>query len=334
MEKNVAVAILNWNGKKHLETYLPSVIEHSIDAQIYVIDNASTDDSVAYLKENFPAINLIYNQRNSGFAGGYNEGLRSIKEEFYVLLNSDVEVCPDWLKPVIGMMQDDPSISIAQPKILSYREKHKFEYAGAAGGYIDYLGYPFCRGRIFQEMEEDRGQYDDIQEVFWATGACMFVRSKVFWELGGFDERYFAHMEEIDLCWRAKNLGHKVYYCGHSTVYHLGGGTINNTNPRKTYLNFRNSLITLKKNDRSGFSSLKILYRLILDGLAFLKLLLDNGPKHAIAILKAHLSFYRIKVRKSKTEGVNSYGIYKGSIVYDHFIRGIKRFDQLKKGLN
>ena len=334
MERTVAVAILNWNGREHLRTYLPSVIEHSKEAVVYVIDNDSTDDSIEVLKNEFPSVKIIQNSSNTGFAGGYNAGLRSIKEDYYILLNSDVEVSPNWISPIIDLMESDSSISIAQPKILSYREKNKFEYAGAAGGFIDYLGYPFCRGRIFQELEEDKGQYNDTTEVFWATGACMFIRSELFWQLEGFDERYFAHMEEIDLCWRAKNLGNKVYYCGKSEVYHLGGGTINNTNPRKTFLNFRNSLITLKKNDHSGFSSLKILYRLLLDGLAFLKLMLDNGLSHAFAILKAHFSFYGFKVRKSKVEHANLYGIYQGSIVYDHFLKGRKRFDQLKKGFN
>jgi GT2 family glycosyltransferase len=334
MERNVAVAILNWNGREHLRTYLPSVVQHSQNAVIYVIDNNSTDDSIAILEREFPSVKVIKNRKNTGFAGGYNEGLRSIKEDYYILLNSDVEVSPNWISPIIELMQKDPSISIAQPKILSYREKNKFEYAGAAGGFIDYLGYPFCRGRIFQEVEEDKGQYNDTTEVFWATGACMFIRSELFWDLGGFDDRYFAHMEEIDLCWRAKNLGHKVYYCGKSEVFHLGGGTINNTNPRKTFLNFRNSLITLKKNDRSGFSSLKILYRLLLDGLAFLKLMVDNGPSHAFAILKAHISFYGFRIKKSKVDHPNKYGIYQGSIVYDHFLKGNKQFHQLKKGFN
>lgn len=334
MEKAVAVAILNWNGREHLRTYLPSVVEHSENAVVYVIDNDSTDDSLEVLKNEFPSVKIIKNSNNNGFAGGYNEGLRSIQEDYYILLNSDVEVSPNWISPIIKLMEEDESISIAQPKILSYREKHKFEYAGAAGGFIDYLGYPFCRGRIFQEVEEDKGQYNDITEVFWATGACMFIRSALFWDLGGFDERYFAHMEEIDLCWRAKNLGHKVYYCGESEVFHLGGGTINNTNPRKTFLNFRNSLVTLKKNDRSGFSSLKILYRLLLDGLAFLKLMTDNGPSHAFAVLKAHISFYGFRIKKSKVERPNHYGIYQGSIVYDHFIKRNRKFHQLKKGFN
>jgi len=334
MERTVAVAILNWNGREHLRTYLPSVIAHSGEAVIYVIDNASSDDSLDVLGREFPSIKIIQNSSNTGFAGGYNEGLKSISEEYYVLLNSDVEVSANWIKPVIDLMESDSKISIAQPKILSYREKNKFEYAGAAGGYIDYLGYPFCRGRIFQQMEVDKGQYDENTEVFWATGACMFIRSKLFWQLEGFDDRYFAHMEEIDLCWRAKNIGQKVYYCGQSKVFHLGGGTINNTNPRKTFLNFRNSLITLKKNDQSGFSSLKILYRLLLDGLAFIKLMVDNGPTHAFAILKAHFSFYGFKIKKSKVDGPNQYGIYQGSIVYDRFLKGKKRFDQLKKGFN
>lgn len=334
MEKEVAVVILNWNGSKHLQTFLPSVVENSKSSTVYVIDNASSDNSIEVLQTEFPSVKIIHNEENGGFAKGYNDGLKHIQEEFLILLNSDVEVSPGWIDSVIQLMKSDSKIAIAQPKILSYLEKNKFEYAGAAGGYIDRLGYPFCSGRIFQEMEEDHGQYNTSKEVFWASGACMFIRNSVFQELGGFDERYFAHMEEIDLCWRAKNIGYKAYYCAESTVYHLGGGTLNNANPRKTFLNFRNSLITLKKNDQSGYTSLKVFIRLLLDGLAFVKILFESGPAHAFVILKAHFSFYGMQVRKSKVDSPNLSSIYKGIIVVDHFLRGKKKFSQLKKGFS
>ncbi len=334
MEKAVAVAILNWNGFDHLNSYLPSVLEHSNEANIYVIDNASTDNSIQLIKDKFPDVKLIINSENGGYAKGYNDGLSSIKEEYLILLNSDVEVTENWIKPVIDLMTSNKDISIAQPKLLAHSMKDEFEYAGAAGGFIDYLGYPFCQGRIFQKMEKDHGQYNENKEIFWASGACMFIKRSVFEELGGFDERYFAHMEEIDLCWRAKNLGHKVYYCAESTVYHLGGGTMNSGNPRKTFLNFRNSLITLKKNDSSGFTSLKLFMRLVLDAFAFIKLLIDNGWSHAVAIPKAHFSFYKSSTKKSKVNDPNLSAIYNGSIVWDHFILGLKKFDQLKKGFS
>ena len=334
MDKKVAVAILNWNGVEHLRTYLPSVVKHSSSANIYMIDNCSTDDSVEMVKREFPTVKIILNIENGGYAKGYNDGLKEIFEEFLILLNSDVEVTEGWIESVINLMESDAKIAIAQPKLLSYMEKDKFEYAGAGGGYLDFLGYPFCQGRIFQEMEKDNGQYDEVKEIFWASGACMFIRNSLFNELGGFDERYFAHMEEIDLCWRAKNVGYKVYYCPESTVYHLGGGTMNAGNPRKTFLNFRNSLITLKKNDQSGFTTLKILLRLVLDGLAFGKLLLDNGLKHAMAIPQAHFAFYQTKSEKSLVDKANHTATYKGSIGYEHFFRGRKKFSQLKKSFN
>lgn len=326
---NTAVVILNWNGKEHLKTFLPSVVANSKAATIYVADNNSSDDSVAFVQENYPQIKIIQNQENTGFAQGYNEALKDLKEDYFVLLNSDVEVSSNWLEPVLSFM-DQNQVSIAQPKILSYREKNKFEYAGAGGGFIDYLGYPFCQGRIFQSMEEDLGQYDEIKEVFWATGACLFIKASTFREVNGFDGRYFAHMEEIDLCWRAKNLGHKVYYVPSSKVYHLGGGTMQNSNPRKTYLNFRNSLLTLYKNDSSPYTGLKILIRLVLDGLAFVKLFIESGPKHGFAILHAHFSFYAMKKKRPIRSKVNLTGMYGKSIVLQYFLKGKKRYAQLK----
>ncbi|MEX2379213.1 MAG: glycosyltransferase family 2 protein, partial [Vicingaceae bacterium] len=233
--------------------------------------------------------------------------------------------------PLIQQMESNPKIVIAQPKIKSYREKEKFEYAGAAGGFIDFLGYPFCQGRMFNDLETDEGQYNETKEIFWATGACMFIKSSVFKSLGGFDERYFAHMEEIDLCWRAKNTGYSVFYIPSSQVYHLGGGTMKNTNPQKTFLNFRNSLLTLYKNDQSPYRIIKILIRLTLDLLAFVKLLIDSGPAHALSIPKAHFSFYGMEKHRSKIENPNLKGMYNSSIVADYFLLGRKKFSQLKK---
>ncbi len=249
----IAIAILNWNGAALLKAYLPNVLEYATNADVYVIDNASTDNSVSLVKENFPEVKLVINKDNYGFAGGYNVGLRAIEADVYCLLNSDVKVSANWLSPMVDLFTNNPDIAIAQPKILDLRQPEYFEYAGAAGGFIDKYGYPFCRGRIFQTLEKDQGQYDDITEVFWATGACMFMRKEVFWQLNGFDADYFAHQEEIDLCWRAKNAGHKVFYNGHSKVYHLGGFTLKNSNPNKTFLNFRNSLYSVIKNLQTSF---------------------------------------------------------------------------------
>ena len=238
----VAVVILNWNGKKYLEQFLPSLIEHTgSDAEIVVADNASTDDSLSFLKTNFPSIRVIQNTTNGGFARGYNLALKQVEADYYVLLNSDIEVTANWLKPVISMMEQDEKIGACQPKIRSFHHRNSFEYAGAAGGYIDEYGYPFCRGRLFLTIEEDNGQYDDTVEISWASGACMFVRSRLFHQLGGLDDDFFAHMEEIDFCWRLHNYGYRVMYCPGSTVYHIGGGTLPKASWRKTYFNFRNN---------------------------------------------------------------------------------------------
>tara|TARA_B100000508_G_C11448744_1_gene272816 strand:- start:650 stop:1654 length:1005 start_codon:yes stop_codon:yes gene_type:complete len=332
MQTSVAVVILNWNGLSHLKTFLPSVVEYSMNAKIYLADNASTDNSAEFVKQNYPEIGIIHNSENGGYAKGYNKALQQLNEDYFVLLNSDVEVTKNWIEPVIEFLESTEKAVVAQPKIKSYLEKDTFEYAGAAGGFIDALGYPFCQGRIFQCMEKDQGQYDEIKEVFWASGACMFIAREQFELVNGFEARYFAHMEEIDLCWRLKNLGYKVHYIPTSTVYHLGGGTMKNTNPRKTFLNFRNSLLSLYKNDRTPYRSMKVIARLLLDGLAFVKLLIDNGLNHALAIIKAHYSFFFMKKKRSEVTSINLKGQYKGSIVLDHFYRKIKRFQDLKKG--
>lgn len=325
--KRVAIVILNWNGKDHLQTFLPSVIENSSDlADIILVDNGSTDDSVALVKAEFPTVQLIRLDKNYGFTGGYNKALAQLNHEFSVLLNSDVEVSQNWLEPLLHLVDSDQTIAAIQPKILSYKNKKSFEYAGAAGGYIDFLAYPFCRGRLFEKLENDNGQYDDTREIFWATGACLFVRTKVFMEIGGFDEDFFAHNEEIDLCWRLKNQDWKVYYCGQSQVYHLGGGTLHKSNPRKTFLNFRNNLTMLMKNDRSGFLFSKVILRLVLDGIAGLVFLSKGSWKDTLAVVKAHFAVYRqlptILEKRKMLGNKRKYSkeIYLHSIVFESFI--------------
>jgi GT2 family glycosyltransferase len=334
----VSVVILNWNGKSYLEKFLPSVLKHSSLASIVVADNKSTDDSINFLKENYSQIKIIENTGNYGFSKGYNDALKLVDSEYYVLLNSDVEVTENWIDPIIDLLDKDKSIAACQPKILDYNQKSKFEYAGASGGFIDKNGYPFCRGRIFNVLEEDNGQYDKLLEVFWATGACMFVRAESFWKVGGFDEDYFAHMEEIDLCWRMKNIGCKIYVEPKSKVYHVGGGTLNKLSSKKTFLNFRNNLITLTKNASPRFLILKILYRMCLDGIAGVKFLLEGNAKHFIAVIRAHFSFYShlpltFKKRKKMRQMVGfidvKLGVLNSNIVYLHFIKSVNKFSQL-----
>ncbi|KIC64363.1 glycosyltransferase family 2 protein [Chryseobacterium taiwanense] len=292
MRSKLAVVILNWNGKSWLEKFLPSVVNFSNDADIFVIDNGSTDDSVEFLKLNFLSVNIVVNSKNSGFAGGYNEGLKQIDAEYYCLLNSDVEVTENWIEPIISLFEKNPDIAAIQPKILSYTDKNKFEFAGAAGGLIDNLGYPYCRGRVFDEVEEDKGQYDDEMEIFWASGCALFIRSKDFWDQNGFDERFFAHQEEIDLCWRLINSGRKIFYTGKSKVYHVGGGTLNKQSTQKTYLNIRNNLSMMLKN--LPFPKLigLIFFRLCLDGVAGIYFGLKQGFPHLWAVVRAHFGFY------------------------------------------
>ncbi|MGB2129317.1 MAG: glycosyltransferase family 2 protein, partial [Flavicella sp.] len=244
----IAVVVLNWNGKKLLENFLPSLVAFSKEATVYVADNASTDDSVPFILEYFPSVKIIQNKKNGGYAKGYNDALQKIKADVYALVNSDIEVTENWLSPIIETFDSSKDIGIIQPKILDYNNKNRFEYAGAAGGFLDMLGYPFCRGRIFQSLENDTQQYNDNIAIDWASGACLFIRSKIYHELEGFDEDFFAHMEEIDLCWRLKNRGYRIGACGGSVVYHLGGGTLQKISPFKSYLNFRNNLYMLVKN--------------------------------------------------------------------------------------
>ncbi len=330
----IAIVILNWNGAVLLEKYLPSVTQYSNGADIYVADNASTDGSVAFVKANYPNVRVIQNASNGGFAKGYNDALKHVEAEIFCLLNSDVEVTENWLRPIGAAFENIEGLAIAQPKILDLLRPDHFEYAGAAGGFIDQLGYPFCRGRIFQTLERDNGQYNDIKEIFWATGACMFIKRDVFEALGGFDADYFAHQEEVDLCWRAKNKGFKVYYVGETHVYHLGGSTLSNMNPKKTYLNFRNSLFSITKNLPIKKAFPIIFIRLLLDGVAFFRFIFQLRLKHGLAILRAHLSFYRnfgtMYKKREKTAFIQKYFITK-SIVWAYFVHQINNFNVLVK---
>lgn len=333
--KKVAIVILNYNGRKFLEQFLPNVIEHSSAvADIIVADNCSTDDSVEFMKSHFPNIRLIINDFNGGFSTGYNTALRQVEADYYVLLNSDIEVSGKWIEPVIELMESDEMIAACQPKIMSYFDKNKFEYAGAAGGFIDKYGYPFCRGRVFQHLEEDHGQYDDVKEIFWATGACMFVRASLYHKYGGLDDSFFAHMEEIDFCWRLKNLGYKIMYCPDSKIYHIGGGTLPKSSARKTYLNFRNNLSLLIKNLPKGTVFWTIFYRIFLDWIAAFKFLCDGSFADFFAVIRAHFSFYRHipklrKVRKQHSHKKVSQ-IYQKNIVFKHFLEKVKLYTELE----
>lgn len=327
----IAIVILNWNGRKLLQQFIPSLVQYSSGATIYMADNASTDDSVAFIQSNYPQITIIQNTSNFGFAQGYNEALKGVEEEYYALVNSDIEVTENWLNPILSLFESNPKVAIIQPKILDYKNKTRFEYAGAGGGFIDKYGYPFCRGRIFETVEVDKGQYNDTCEVFWASGACFLIRKEVYRDLNGFDNDFFAHQEEIDLCWRAYNKNLITMYCGSSTVYHVGGATLNVGNPNKTYLNFRNSLLMLVKNLPKQKLFFTIFNRLSLDGLAGIQLLLQGKPKHFWAVMRSHFSFYmmldstlqkRVKIESKK------YYLVK-SIVYTYFIRKIKTYKDL-----
>lgn len=342
----IAVVILNWNGIKYLRDFLPFVLASTWpDLDIVVGDNGSSDDSVAFLKATYPQIRIIENKENYGFTGGYNRVLAQVDADYYILLNSDVEVEPDWIQPVIALMETEELIAAAAPKVRAYHNKTHFEHAGAAGGYIDKFGYPFCRGRIFYEIEEDKGQYDETGEIFWATGAAMFIKKK-YWELsGGFDESFFAHMEEIDLCWRLKNMGYKVMYCPQSVVYHVGGGTLNAENPFKTYLNFRNNLLLLKNNLPFWRGAWVISLRFLMDLLALFRFLMEGKRKDAWAISRAHQNFVRRLLTRSKVKIQNSKnyrdivagqkahlsGTYSRSIVWDFFVDKKTKFSKLNK---
>lgn len=334
----IAVVILNWNGQKHLETYLPSVCTYSKGAEIWVADNHSNDHSVAFVKEFYPQIKIWENDSNEGFAGGYNSALKNIKADIYVLLNSDVEVTPNWLTDPVAILNVDAKTAAVQPKMLSFVEKDKFEHAGAAGGYLDKNGFPFCRGRIFNTAEDDLDQYSQSTDIFWASGACLFIKADVFHELNGFDADFFAHMEEIDLCWRLKNRGYRIKYAPKSHVYHLGGGTLDIYSPFKLYLNFRNNLFLLVKNYQ-GFIWSKVFWRMTLDAFAAGLFLSKFQFKYINSVWKAHRDFYKglratIKKRKVlKTTWVNDTRkeLYPRNIAFDYFVLRKKKFKDLKK---
>lgn len=336
----VAVVILNWNGANYLKRFLPGVISSSDvpGVKIFVADNASSDDSLDILEKDFTEVEVLKFDKNYGFAEGYNRALSQIESEYFLLLNSDVEVSTNWLHQLIKVMDSDPLIAACAPKIKSYEMKDYFEYAGAAGGYIDKYGYAFCQGRIFDALEPDYGQYDKPREIFWATGACMFVRAPLYKLAGGFDPQFFAHFEEIDLCWRLKNRGYKLMYVPESTIFHVGGGALPRTNPRKTYLNFRNNLFALYKNLPSNRLFPVIIYRLLMDFLSMARFLKDGKFRDIAAIFRAHWSFYSSfrkygKFRKEEKKFISKYDhkeIYPHSIVWDYFLKKKYTFLSLK----
>lgn len=331
-----AIVILNWNGKHFLEKFLPPLINYSTsdDTLICIADNGSKDNSVSYVKENHPEIKLILFDKNYGFTGGYNRALKQLDADYFVLLNSDVEVTQNWLEPIISMMDKDSMIAAAMPKIKSYDVSNYFEYAGASGGFIDKYGYPFCRGRIIAHIEEDNNQYESIRDVFWASGAAMFVRADLFKQFGGLDVDFFAHMEEIDLCWRFKNAGYTIKVNPQSTVYHVGGGTLPNNSPGKIYYNYRNNLSLLLKNLTKRKILPIIFSRLVLDGLSGFIYLISFKFGFFFAVLKAHLHFYlsirKIKRKRTEIKVSNHKEIYKKSIVFTYFFAKKRRFDQLE----
>lgn len=337
--KDTAIVILNWNGVSFLKDFLGTVESCSGDARIIVADNASTDDSLEYIRTHHPKVEIIVNDSNGGFAKGYNDALKQVDSKFYVLLNSDVEVTPGWLEPLHAQMQDE-SIAGCQPKVRSYQERSKFEHAGASGGFLDRNYFPFCRGRIFYSLEEDQGQYDGTREVFWATGAALMIRSELFHKAGGFDEDFFAHMEEIDLCWRLKRMNYRFMVVPSSTVFHVGGGTLPYSSPRKTYLNFRNSLMMLIKN-HEGLVFPKLFKRLIIDGIAAARFLFRGEFSNFWAIFKSHMYQYahmgtllkkRKAIKKTATT-FNNAGLFNGSIVWSYYGKGVDAFSKLNQRL-
>jgi GT2 family glycosyltransferase len=330
-----AVVVLNWNGKDWLAKFLPTLVKHSTDATVFVADNASADDSLEFVKNNFPTVEIIINTTNGGYAKGYNDALKQIEAKYFVLINSDIEVTENWLNPIINLMDADLNIAVCQPKLLDYNNRNIFEYAGASGGFIDNLGYPFCRGRIFDELEQDKGQYNDAIEVFWATGACLFVRASHFNEVSGLDEDFFAHQEEIDLCWRLKKKGYKIMVEPKSVVYHVGGGTLDSGSSFKTHLNFRNNLKMLFKNLPLPSLFVVIPMRLFLDAVAaFTFLKQKNGLSHFFAIVRAHFSFYfaipmLIAKRQKISQKNNLVGKMNWSILVRNKIKGINNYSDL-----
>jgi GT2 family glycosyltransferase len=336
----IAVVILNWNGLHHLKRFLPTICQYS-NAQgtrVIVVDNGSTDDSVEYIRKTLPGVELITFPENYGFAPGYYKALKQIEAEYFVLLNSDVEVTTGWLEPLVAAMDADPGIGACMPRMRDYQRREYFEYAGAAGGYIDFFGYPFCRGRLLSSVEKDTGQYDDNKYIFWASGACMFVRSMAYFRAGGLDSDFFAHMEEIDLCWRMRRIGYTIQAVPESIVYHIGGGTLPNNNPHKLYLNYRNNLFLLFKNLPRVKLFPVILIRMMLDGLSALAYLFSGQAGFFRAVIKAHLAFYRslpqLVRKRIALKGTIGKAyikeIYPGSILFNFFVRKRRYFSELE----
>jgi len=335
----VSVVIINYNGRKYLEQFLPSILASTYGSmELIVADNASTDNSLDFLQSVYPAVRIIRLKRNHGYAGGYNEALKEVQSDYYVLLNSDVEVSPGWIEPVIALMEADKNIGACQPKILSYHKKENFEYAGAAGGWMDCLGYPFARGRIFDICEVDNGQYDEVQKIFWASGAALFIRARLFHEANGLDTYFFAHMEEIDFCWRLQLLGYSIYACPASVVYHVGGGTLPKGNERKVFLNFRNNMIMLAKNLPRRQSFWKIPLRIGMDFISAFKSLFAGELVYFLAVAEAHLAFFKWLLFKQKSSVFPSRrknrlsGWYLNSVAWKHFVEGKETFDEIVGG--
>lgn len=337
--KLVSVVILNWNGRQYLEQFLPALVRHTThpDAEIVVADNGSNDDSLAFMEKEYPGIRLIKLEKNHGFSEGYNRALEQLDARYALLLNSDIEVSEGWLEPLLEQMEGDSRIAACSPKLLDFKKRSHFEYAGAGGGFIDKYGYPFCRGRIFDALEEDKGQYNERTDIFWGSGACLMVRAELYRDSGGLDEQFFAHMEEIDLCWRLQRMGYRIGYVPSSKVYHVGGATLQRGNPFKTFLNFRNNLLLLYKNLPARGRSRIILTRMILDGISALRFLLQGSFGDFRAVFRAHMAYYGMKssysgMKKQNNSAGNNVivaGIYPGSIVVDFFLKGRRRFDQL-----
>jgi GT2 family glycosyltransferase len=340
MQPEVTIVILNWNGKHFLEQFMPSLMATTYPHfKVLVVDNGSADDSLAFLAAHYPTVLTLPLDKNYGFTTGNNKALPHITSPYYVLLNNDVEVSPGWLQPMVEMMEADPQVAAVQPKLLSWQQRDHFEYAGAAGGYVDVLGYPFTRGRMFDTNEKDEGQYERPHALLWTTGACMLVRKAVTDRIGLFEDRFFAHMEEIDFCWRAANFGYKVMYQPQSVAWHLGGGTLPKTNPRKTFLNARNSLATLLKNFPAGQVWYKFYFRLCLDGVWGARAFLQRDFKTVWAIIRAHYAIYfsigywikarRKTYRELKQVPKPGAGYYPKSIVWQYFIKGVRKFTDL-----
>ncbi len=337
----VSIVILNWNGENFLRKFLPSVIGFSKTtvAEVVVADNASTDNSISILKTEFPDVKILEFDQNYGFAGGYNKALNQIDAEYFILLNSDVEVTENWLQPMVEFMDNNKDVAACQPKILAYNSKQNFEHAGAAGGFIDYLGYPFCRGRVFAEVETDRGQYDDICDIFWATGACLMIRSDVFRTVGGLDDEFFAHMEEIDLCWRLRSRCYRIVCIPQSTVYHVGGGALHVEHPRKTYLNFRNNMLLLYKNLPAKKLKKIMFARFFLDYIAALQLLVTGKPANALSVFKARMDYHKMKKNFGRKRDENILystnteiaEIFSESLILNYYFKNRKTFNKIIK---